>query len=44
MKKVSKVLAAVVAVGFAAGLAATPVGSASASPQVRVHASDTGWG
>jgi hypothetical protein len=44
MKKLSRVLAAVVAVGFAAGLAAAPVGSASASPQVRVHASDTGWG
>lgn len=45
MKKIAKVLTALIAVGFVAGLGATPVSTANASHHVTVHhVSDTGWG
>ena len=44
MKKTPRVLAALLAVGFAVGLGAAPAVSAVASSQVSYHAADTGWG
>ncbi|WP_310961610.1 hypothetical protein [Nocardioides terrisoli] len=44
MKKIAKVLTALVAVSFAVGLGVAPASTASAGHQVGYHMSDTGWG